>query len=449
MQKNKFILFLILWIGLITGSFGQTTITSPYSRFGIGDIQNSISAINIGMGDIKYAYRSPFTVNYSNPASYTAISNNSFVFDGGLVTSFDNLATTDLKQNANFVDLNNLLFGFPITKWWKSSFGIVPMSRVGYNISDNEYDPNLQDYVEHTYEGSGGINRVYLGHAFKIKDFSVGFNASYLFGYLKDNQTILFPSSYSNFRQQNSVNINSLYFDYGLQYEHTFYDSSFVAISAKDTAKRSFSKRFKNSYKKFINGFTIGFGFTFNSPTKLASKENSIVGHPDLGDGFTDTLLIQNNKVNIMLPTNIGFGLVLRKENKFLIGLDYQYTKWSEFYNQSIYYVANTGTSMVDNWNAGIGLELYYKKRFPIRIGYHYTSSYLIIDGQPINTKVFTLGMGLPFSNKISKSITMMNIAVEIGQVGTTNNNLIRDDFVRATLGISILEKWFTKSKYF
>ena len=107
------VLFLIISSCFISFINGQTRISDPYSRFGIGDIQNSISAENVGMGGIKYAYRSPFNINYSNPASYSSLSKNSFVFDGGILSNSDNLSTTSLKQNNNYIDQNLNIIALP------------------------------------------------------------------------------------------------------------------------------------------------------------------------------------------------------------------------------------------------------------------------------------------------------------------------------------------------
>ena len=437
------ILFLIFSWFSISFLNGQTTISDPYSRFGIGDLQNSISAENVGMGGIKYAYRSPFNINYSNPASYSAISKNSFVFDGGILSSSDNLNSTNLKQSNNYTCLNHLLFGFPIAKWWKSSFGLTPVSRIGYNISSTNTD-SIGD-VMHQYQGSGGINQFYIGNAFRYKDISIGVNSSYLFGYLNNTQTVYFPVGYSNYRDENRININKIRFTYGLQYEHTFIDSNTTNI--KDT-----SKRFSHKFKHFTNGFSIAFGLTYNNSVKIIANENTITGHPvSYNDGTLDTInTIQNNPAIIKIPQSIGAGFILKKENVFLIGFDYQWTNWSDFYDYSNYSMfGKNDAGLTDNWNAGVGLQIYLKKNFPFRMGYRHESALLILNNQKIESNVFTLGCGIPFYNKVAKSVTFVNIGLEFGKRGTINEGLIEDNFVRATIGVTIFEKWFTKSKYF
>ena len=50
--------------------FGQDN--SPYSRYGIGDLIPQAHIINRGMGGISVGYTDYYSVNFSNPASYSA-----------------------------------------------------------------------------------------------------------------------------------------------------------------------------------------------------------------------------------------------------------------------------------------------------------------------------------------------------------------------------------------
>src|SRR5204863_1162855 len=74
--------------------------------------------------------------------------------------------------------------------------------------------------VINTYEGTGGVNRFFIGNAFTIKkNFSAGFNASYLFGTLdRINMTDFGGNYFYNTRYTYSTLIRDFYFDWGLQY---------------------------------------------------------------------------------------------------------------------------------------------------------------------------------------------------------------------------------------
>ena len=89
--KNLRSLFLPVLLLLVTFAPAQIRIASPYSRFGLGDISGNNNAWNASMGEIGFGVRSPYHVNFDNPASYTAFDSVSFVFEGGFVSTFTTL----------------------------------------------------------------------------------------------------------------------------------------------------------------------------------------------------------------------------------------------------------------------------------------------------------------------------------------------------------------------
>ena len=51
--------------------FGQQVNTSPFSRYGVGEINNVISASYLGFSNSSIAFSDPQFINISNPASYS------------------------------------------------------------------------------------------------------------------------------------------------------------------------------------------------------------------------------------------------------------------------------------------------------------------------------------------------------------------------------------------
>src|SRR3972149_2468308 len=78
-------------------SFSQSITNSPYSRYGLGELQYSGFANNIPMGGIYSALQNdttaPFFINVSNPASHA--STRLTVFDFGLKSNMMKLETID------------------------------------------------------------------------------------------------------------------------------------------------------------------------------------------------------------------------------------------------------------------------------------------------------------------------------------------------------------------
>jgi hypothetical protein len=78
------------------------------------------------------------------------------------------------------------------------------------------------------------------------------------------------------------------------------------------------------------------------------------------------------------------------------------------------------------------------------RIGFHYEQTYLKLNGRNINDIGFSAGIGMP----IRRAGTMLNFTLEAGQRGTTQDNLIRERYLKLTFGLTVNDLWFVKSKY-
>ena len=75
----------------------------------------------------------------------------------------------------------------PVTKTSALSFGLIPYSSKGYNLNDPDVVGG-QD-LTYVYSGKGGVSKAYLGYGVKLGNrFSIGANASYLFGKLTESK---------------------------------------------------------------------------------------------------------------------------------------------------------------------------------------------------------------------------------------------------------------------
>ena len=62
-----------------------------------------------------------------------------------------------------------------------------------------------------------------------------------------------------------------------------------------------------------------------------------------------------------------------------------------------------------------------------------------------------TLGAGFPLRKiKVGEtySQSIINVGFEIGQRGTTENQLIQEKYFKAVVGITLNDRWFIKRKY-
>lgn len=77
------------------------------------------------------------------------------------------------------------------------------------------------------------------------------------------------------------------------------------------------------------------------------------------------------------------------------------------------------------------------------RIGARFEKTGLVLNNQPIEDFGITFGLGLPVGG-----ISKINIGVELGQLGTLDDGLIKENYANIMLGFSLSDIWFIKRKY-
>src|SRR6188508_1889155 len=77
LRRNSFAFLVLLFFSISVRA--QVSTSSPYSRYGVGDLAQGGFAKNLGMGGLSLGLMQPFNVNFNNPASYSSV----------LLTTFD------------------------------------------------------------------------------------------------------------------------------------------------------------------------------------------------------------------------------------------------------------------------------------------------------------------------------------------------------------------------
>lgn len=422
-NKIKNILFSITILFLGINVYAQSDLSSPYSRFGLGDINTgSQNTILKGMGGITNAISDHCILNPNNPASFGAIDSLSFLFDAGFYIKTATYSTSSMSEKGANASFDYASIGLSATKWWKMGLGIMPYSNREYNDITSHNDLGSYNI---DFEGEGGLSRVYFANAFKItKNLSVGVNASFIFGTLSDLTSIYYPDStyFINGKRSLDMKINDFKFDYGILY----------SIPIKD-------------YKLNV-GLTYSQGADINAKRDLFIR-SMFKGFDNSVESPIDTLAYDVDKnISFKLPHGFGGGLSLEKNNRWMLGVDFNWTGWKGFELNGI------NDSLQNSWNIAVGGEYkpkstsiskYYKK-ITYRAGFHYDQTYYNIKGNSINKFGITFGLGLP----VPRSLTSFNIAVEFGSMGTTKNNLVKENYFNISIGMSIYDRWFVKRKY-
>ncbi len=136
MYKTRRLSLICILILLAAGVAGQKEISSPYARYGIGNLSPQGTFRTLAMGGISSGIRNNLTLNYQTPASYSSIDTSSFIFDFGIDYSLTHLKEGDLTFYSQDINFSHLMLGFPLKKGWGFAAGIVPFSEGFYTITN-------------------------------------------------------------------------------------------------------------------------------------------------------------------------------------------------------------------------------------------------------------------------------------------------------------------------
>jgi len=478
--KNRPALILLFFV--LTSSFykAQNNTFSPYSRYGLGDMNPTTFSHNAGMGGAYVALKPdsvmPIFINSGNPAAYSLIKLTCLEVGGAFVNSVFKGNNSSLnKWSANFA---YGALGFPIRNNGGACFGIMPYSSVGYDLQNSVAESSIGN-VKYLYSGNGGLNKVFAGYGimpfqnklvkFRTKrlyvadslrginrgqykrrelgnkllsDLSLGFNVNYIFGNIEQTTRVVYPSSilYNNTYRERSLNIGDFTGNFGLQ----------TAITIDSARNKNTGKKRKLNEKVKI---TFGYFMALNNSLKANYDAKALNYILDGGGNeiIRDTVMYhveQNGKIT--LPLEQGFGIGFKKGERVNIVADFAITNWSQFsflgdvsQLKDNFRVA-LGTNFVpEKYAAGSGA---FFKKLNYRLGVNYQTGYIDIKNTLVSSYAVTAGVGFPVG--FGRLSSMVNISAQYGQMGTTANGLIKENFWKVNFGFTFSDRWFQKFRY-
>ena len=430
-------LVVVLIVAFASQLQAQEGTASPYSFYGIGSLKFKGTVENRSMGGLSI-YNDSIHLNLLNPAGYTGNNIKSFNNEsrpvkfaiGGSYSSL-NLKSDSGSEKANSTTFDYLALSVPMGKFG-FGFGLLPYTSVGYKLESR----NDNDDVSNRYRGEGGVNKAFAGLAYQINEkLSVGVEASYNFGNVKNSSVAYLYDDEGNLvqyqsRENNRSDLSGLNFNIGL------------------------------SYKTMINDkLELSSGLTYAPGSNLTSNNtrsfstiiiNEISGQEFVVNTIDADLEAQNLKTtDLSLPSRVSFGAGIGEPRKWFLGAEYTYQNTSKFSNpifsidNATFVNASTialGGFYIPDYNSFSN----YWKRVTYRGGLHYENTGLEINNETINEFGMSFGVGLPVGGLFSNG----NIGFEFGKRGTTNQNLIQENFINLQIGLSLNDRWFQKRKY-
>lgn len=421
-------------------SYAQQSTASPYSFYGIGTLKFKGSVENKSMGGLSI-YKDSIHINFRNPATYGGMNLETFQNESRPVkfTVGGSHTSTELKSNfgsdrVKASTFDYLALSIPVGKLG-FGFGLLPYTAVGYRLETS----NALGNAETRFSGEGGLNKAFLSAGYQITDgLSAGIDASYNFGNIK-NSTIQFNYNDQNeplqtqSRENNRSDLSGVSLNIGLHYQHMVTDqlelqSSFTYAPSSDLTSKN-----ERSFSSIV----------INGSTGIESEIETM--EADLSDsGLEET--------SLTLPSRISFGAGIGQPRKWFAGVEYSSENTSEFSN--VLY-KNTGSTFEDASRVSIGgfyIPQYnsftsYWKRVVYRGGLRFENTGLKIENESIKEFGIAFGIGIPVGT-IRNPFSNANLGFEIGQRGTTNANLIQENFIKVQLSLSLNDRWFDKRKY-
>ncbi|MBR1809286.1 MAG: hypothetical protein IJ776_07860 [Paludibacteraceae bacterium] len=382
----------------------QNSTSSPYSRFGLGELNDNVPGALRAMGGVGTGMRDKRVINPSQPASFSVVDSTTFMFDLGLSAMWSNYGDATGTRNKANGNLEYLTMQMPF--FWKYigfSVGVLPYSQVGYDLTDSV--KNVPHRYSKTYSGQGGITQVYGGLSFNIVNWvALGASVYYMFGNTVNNRVLTFSeTTLSSVSQTTTLRVSDVRFRYGAQFFHTFAEKHSVVLGA-----------------------------TFENKSKFNAKLTT------LETVTSDTIPLGDNEYD--LPMMYSVGASYTYANRLTIGADYTMTDWS-----NALYKSEKG-ALRSRMKISVGAEYChnpygkrYIERMPFRLGMNISDSYV----KSITAKDFSvsLGVGFPLRNVA----TVINTSLEYGHRGTTG--VLQENYLRLTINASISENWFFKRR--
>ena len=426
------------------------TAYSPYTMFGIGELQTLGTAQMRAMGGVGVAWRSTQMPSIVNPAGYSATMQNSFLFNIGVEGNFlqnvqkqydaNGNYTHSAKNGKNSVNIHEIAVQFPLAKRLGMGISLMPYSSVGYKMSFLDQNDEIAGNVgasSYTYSGDGDVTEVKLGVGWEpFKNFSIGIAAKYYWGKITHNYTsavdnnIVGSSSFLSVIGEDEYAISNFKFQAGLQWN----------ILAND--------------KHLL---TLGATYDYGGGLRPKVTKSLVLNNTYETSVYRETGISQ-----MQLPHSVKAGLMYQNATIMVAG-EYEFQAWGG--NKGRFEEAvtnNMKVQYVDTHTAKLGVSYTpnrfdvrnYLKRISYRLGARYSNYYQTYNGKSIPQIAVTAGFGLPLKFMGTSSVdisleyglrgshALMNAAPKIG--------MIRQDYFKVGLGFSLFgeDYWFVHPKY-
>lgn len=432
-------------IGEVRAQSNPNGLNMPYSQFGIGLNEQPYNLPMVTrMGGVMYTRSGNNFINPFNPASYASIEKESFVFDMAAGVQITRLQNNTNRMNDAEGNVGYLMFGMPITKWWKVAGGLMPYSTVDYDMTqEGTYLTNST--VKNRYYGTGGVSMAFLGSAFNIigngnnegRRLQAGFNIYLLTGTVERNVFYEFQgidtTYFMDYSRYKNTTISNVMFDLGVQY------------------REPLNKK-----------YTLGVGLMYKPYRNMSVDEKALIYtyHPSQGT-LRDTVFPAAGQSpeftsSLELDHTFGIGLSLERNGRWQVAADATFAGWSGLkytegkdnaifgksaYKEGPYSRYALGIEKMGSmdassywgrisWSAGVHTELGTLR--------------LMVNGREEVVNEWGCGLGVTLPMRKGQSL----LTISAGYSSLGNKDLLQRNCLSFGIAVSSCERWFVKRKY-
>ncbi|MBC8032784.1 MAG: hypothetical protein H7Y03_01460, partial [Chitinophagaceae bacterium] len=316
------------------------------------------------------------------------------------------------NSNGDFT-IKRLAAGFKLSNRWGTTVALSPYSSVSYLVGRSK-DNGAGSGATSVIDGNGGLNQILIGNGYRLsKNVSLGINAAYLFGSVKQTENLFDAGSQSAIATTLNSYYTKLNLTYGLQY---------IGVT----------KSKKTEYHLGV----------------IYSPRNTIDGETTITAISNGTEIVKDETLDprsFTLPATYGVGLSVTRNQRLTFATDFKYQDWeaTNYQRQNV--------RLVNSQRISAGVD-YSKLRadkdalfevYNLQAGVFYNNSHIRMNGEQLTEYGFTIGAGKP----IGRGRINLNTALEVGTRGTTKQSLIKENYVQFTLIVSYRDLWYTKGR--
>ena len=442
-QAGGVLLALLLAVFLGGGAEAQAQTRgdgSIYSRFGLGELRSFSSAQAQAMGGGGLALRSLNYTNFANPALWSDQELTRLALGAHYQRVNATNAAGETSRLTNGA-LQAVQFSFPLyANKLGVGVGFRPYSRTQYRVqSSPQLIPGGGDSTAYQirFEGEGGLQQVSGGLGYRLGDvLSVGVRADVIFGILEHQRRTTFSNQ--SFRPTTLATRTRLAGVTG---------TAGALLSLEDVLQ---------------GGDALSAGATFTLPTRLSGERVRTLGETldrdTLATGGSGGGEFEEEG-SLTVPLSAALGLSYKPSARWTFVVDGRYEPWSNVENDFASSLPGFG-ALRDRVRASAGVGLLpagedqnetFFQRAAYRLGGYYEQSYVsaetVFEGSSSSAGVNALAAtgGVSFPTPLYG--TRIDVGIEVGTRGTTDDDLVRDLFYGVSLNVNLGERWFQRGK--